>query len=171
MSTEEELEAKRTMSAIALWLLEKGFIRDGGNLCKAFDPRSGYDFCDLEFFPLARYDGDLGWDAIIGHHASGTNPRMILGTCETLEEVQMVYHCVSTINDGYDPERNAGRKVSRGRPEHYSGHQIGVCARIEVSEGPLGKNIRYWEHRDCTCQFGTLPPQPERDKRDRGATP
>lgn len=93
---------------VVKWLLSKGFIRDRGLLAFAWDTRSGYDFCDLEFYPLARYEHDQGWDAIVGHHASGTNPRLCIGRCETLADVQMVYDTIRRIN-GYkqaEPERN-----------------------------------------------------------------
>lgn len=106
----EKLDAKRTDSGIARWLLSQGFVRDGGNLCISFDPRSGYDFTSLEFYPLLRFSGDQGWDAIISCHAGGENPGIVIGRCETLAEVQMVYETVRAINDGYDPTH--GKKYS-----------------------------------------------------------
>jgi len=82
------------------WLLSKKFIIDRDMLCIAWSKRNGMDWTDLEFYPLERYEGDIGWDAIVGHHASGTNPRLIIGRCETLADIQMVYETIKHIN-GY----------------------------------------------------------------------
>jgi hypothetical protein len=89
---------------VVAWLKSKGFIEDRGLLCISWSCRSGYDFTDLEFYPLARRADDLGWDAIIGHHASGENPRLVIGRCETLADVQMVYNTIRLINGYKEPE-------------------------------------------------------------------
>jgi hypothetical protein len=83
------------LQPIAAWLLSKGFVRDRSLLCIAWSTRLGYDFTGLEFWPH-----DKGCEAIVGHHASGTNPRLSIGTCETLADVQMVYDTIRRIN-GY----------------------------------------------------------------------
>jgi hypothetical protein len=93
------------------WFKSKGFVqeRGNGNWVIAWGCRSGYDFAGLEFYPLQRRANDCGWDAILGHHASGTNPRLILGTCENLADIQMAYNTVRLLN-GYpqaEPERSA----------------------------------------------------------------
>jgi hypothetical protein len=80
------------------WLLSKGFVWDEGKLCVAWSHRSGFDRTSLMFWPH-----DYGWDAVIGCHASGENPRLGMGTCYTLAEVQMVCETVRCIN-GY-PQR------------------------------------------------------------------
>lgn len=90
---------------VVVWLKSKGFVRDGMFLLSiAWSTRCGYDFTDLEFSPLARHKDDTGWDAIIGHHASGTNPRLCIGTCENLADVQMVYETIRRINGYGGPE-------------------------------------------------------------------
>lgn len=87
------------------WMKSKGFIPFDYCLWGiAWSQRSGYDFTDLEFYPLERHDGDIGWDAIVGHHASGTNPRLIFGTCETLEEMQECYDLLRRLNGYPGPE-------------------------------------------------------------------
>jgi hypothetical protein len=55
--------------------------------------RSGYDYTDLEF-----YDDGGRWAAIVGHHASGENPRVRIGVCESLADVQRVYDTIRHIN-------------------------------------------------------------------------
>jgi len=81
------------------WLLSKGFIRDEGRLGKCWSTRIGIDSTSLLFWPH-----DLGWEAIIGHHASGTNPELGIGTCETLEDIQMVYNTIRLINGYKKPD-------------------------------------------------------------------
>lgn len=81
------------------WLLSKGFAYSGSSgrlLCIAWSCRTGYDFTDLEFFD----NGNGTFEAIVGHHASGLNPRMRIGSCDSLEDVQMVYETIRRIN-GY----------------------------------------------------------------------
>lgn len=90
------------------FLRECGFVADGCLMVKGWSTRSGWDHTDLEFYPLARHANDQGWDAIIGHHASGSNPRMLLGTCETLAEVKMVYATVRILNGYKEPEPEIG---------------------------------------------------------------
>lgn len=86
------------------WFKSHGFIQSGQLWCIAWSCRSGYDFTDLEFYPLRRHDNDEGWDAIIGHHASGENPRLIIGTCENLADIQMVYNTIRLTNGHNGPE-------------------------------------------------------------------
>ncbi len=88
----------------ARWFVSKGFVLDETRWCIAWSQRSGIDFTDLEFFPIDRGH----WWAIVEHHASGANPRLQIGTCETFADVQMVYHTIRLIN-GYkqtEPERD-----------------------------------------------------------------
>jgi hypothetical protein len=86
------------------WLLCRGFVRDDDSLGIAWSTRIGIDFTTLLFWPLARREADSGCDAIVGHHASGLNPRMQIGTCETLADVQMVYDTIRLINGYPTPE-------------------------------------------------------------------
>lgn len=95
-----------TLDDVAHWLQAKGFVLDRERWCIAWPCRSGYDYTDLEFSPLQRLAGDQGWDAIVGHHASGENPRLIIGRCETLDDVQLVYDTIRRIN-GYPKADNA----------------------------------------------------------------
>lgn len=99
-ASEHDYFADAQRQPVIQWLVSKGFMRDREILGIAWGCRSGYDFTDLEFYPLARHAHDEGWYAIIGHHASGTNPRLVIGTCETLADVQMVYDTIRKIN-GY----------------------------------------------------------------------
>lgn len=94
------------------YLLSLGFIQDHCNLVYAFDPRDGHDFTNLEFYPLMRVPNDEGWDAIVGHHASGTNPRLVIGTCEDLGDVQNVYELIKSLS-GYVPMDDRRRGVRR----------------------------------------------------------
>lgn len=96
--------AEPQRQAVVQFLTDRGFIPDGCLLVKAWSTRCGYDCTDLEFYPLARHANDEGWDAIIGCHASGTNPRMLLGTCENLADVQMVVHTVRFLNGYKSPD-------------------------------------------------------------------
>lgn len=89
------------------WFQSKGFLRDGDLWSIAWPCRSGIDFTDLEFYPLRRRVDDTGWDAIVGHHASGTNPRIVIGRCETLADVQRVYDTIRLINGYPAPEGDA----------------------------------------------------------------
>lgn len=95
------------------WLLSRGFVREEFTLGIAWSTRIGIDFTDLLFWPLARHANDTGWDAIIGCHASGLNPRLHIGTCETLEEVQMVYETIRLINGYKQPEPHRGPEPAR----------------------------------------------------------
>jgi hypothetical protein len=93
------------------WLFSKGFIYSDETRLTigiSWSSRSGYDFCDLEFYPLARHAQDTGCDVIIGHHASGRNPRTGIGTCENLADVQMVYNTIRLINGHHGPEPDRG---------------------------------------------------------------
>ena len=113
--TPEDRAAKRD------WLLSQGFVWDGGNLAKAWSKRGGYDFTDLEFYPgYFRFAGDSAVEAIVGCHASGENPRLAIGCCDTLADVQAVVAVIERIN-GYKPAREyvAERLVTdkSGTPE------------------------------------------------------
>lgn len=90
--------------AVVEWLLSRGFIRDRGNLVIAWSNRAGLDSATLEFYPLDRHPDDMGWDAIVGCHASGLNPRMVIGRCETLEDVQRAYTTIRLLNGYKQPE-------------------------------------------------------------------
>lgn len=91
------------------WFKSHGYVPDGDSLWSiAWSTRSGFDFTDLSFWPLARHDRDTGWDAIVGHHASGTNPRVHIGTCETLDDIKRIHETLRLLN-GYkhpEPDRN-----------------------------------------------------------------
>lgn len=91
-----------TDDPVSRWLFSQGYVRDhdGINICIAWPMRSGYDYTDLEFNPL----GDGRWNAIIGHHASGTNPRLIIGTCDDLSDVQDVHALIQRLNGYPGPE-------------------------------------------------------------------
>lgn len=102
---------------VVAWLTARGFIRDGELLVIAWSNRLGYDFTDLEFYPLARHANDTGWDVIVGHHASGTNPRMVIGTCENLADVQMVYDTIRRINGWKGPEDERESQAPPPRPD------------------------------------------------------
>lgn len=101
MSISEEIRA---------WLLSKGFVEDGERLCFAWSCRSGYDYTDLEFQPWHNDKYPNRWDAIVGHHASGTNPRMIIGVCESLADVRMVYEAIRLTNGYQAPEQPGSAK-------------------------------------------------------------
>lgn len=100
--------AEPQRQSVIEFLKSRGFIPDGSLLVKSWSTRSGWDCVDLEFYPLARHASDEGWDAIIGCHASGENPRMLLGTCETLADVQMVYETVRVLNGYKGADGNQG---------------------------------------------------------------
>lgn len=70
------------------------------NLGIAWSTRIGYDFTDLEFWPWINRAGVACVDAIVGHHASGTNPRLQIGCCETLAEIRDVHDVIRRLN-GY----------------------------------------------------------------------
>lgn len=95
MSSDDEVT-----SEVVLWLQSKGFVKEGYCWGFAWSTRAGIDFTGLLFYPLQRRAGDQGWDAIVSNHASGTNPRMVIGRCETLADVQMVCETLRLIN-GY----------------------------------------------------------------------
>lgn len=88
------------------WLEISGYVFDEDRDCWAiaWSMRVGYDYTDLEFRSsgTGRYANSL--DAIIGHHASGSNPRMILGQCDTLEDVIRTHEAVRLINGYPKPE-------------------------------------------------------------------
>lgn len=111
---------KRAGGAIADWLRSKGFVPGEaydvtGILEIAWSHRSGYDRAVLRFLPIQRRAGDQGWIATIGCHASGTNPQVELGCCETLEDVQRTCEAVRLINgfpkvQPYPEPREGGAK-------------------------------------------------------------
>jgi hypothetical protein len=86
------------------WLLARGFVEDGGTLAIAWSTRVGIDRTSLIFWPWEAKDEDSRWEAIIGHHASGMNPRMAFGTCESLEDIQLAYDTVRRLNGYHQPE-------------------------------------------------------------------
>jgi hypothetical protein len=90
--------------SVVEWLRSRRFIENCGAFCIAWSCRSGYDRTSLEFHPLARHANDTGWAAVIGRHASGTNPRIQIGTCESMSEVMMVYDTIRRINGYPDVE-------------------------------------------------------------------
>lgn len=93
------------MQEIADWFLANGFVRDDVasyiRYCISWSTRSGYDFTELEFQNDPKSTRPTDWEAIVGHHASGTNPRMGIGTCRNLAEIQQVFETLRTIN-GYE---------------------------------------------------------------------
>lgn len=100
------------LTPIELWLLSKGFVYEENSrdlLAIAWGCRSGYDFAHLEFYRV-QSGGDV-WEAIIGHHASGLNPRVRFGCCATLDEVEAVYDLHRRLNGypGPEPEREPTR--------------------------------------------------------------
>lgn len=99
-----DFDGLAAVDVVVAWLQSKGFVPDGQRWCIAWPCRSGYDFTGLEFSPLRRRANDQGWDAIVGHHASGTNPRLVIGRCETLAEVQLVYDTIRRINGYPSPD-------------------------------------------------------------------
>lgn len=103
---------------VVLWLQSKGFVKEGFCWGYAWSTRAGIDSTSLLFYPLQRRADDQGWDAIVSHHASGTNPRMVIGRCETLADVQMVCETIRLIN-GYR------------RPEDYRHQAVGAVASAD----------------------------------------
>lgn len=89
------------------WFLAHGFIReDVASYIRygiAWSTRSGYDFIDLYFQSRPTSTRPTDWDVIVGHHASGTNPRMGIGVCRNLEEIERVFEVIKMIN-GYEKE-------------------------------------------------------------------
>jgi hypothetical protein len=100
--------------SIVDWLKAHGYVQTqndpASNWGIAWSTRIGIDFTDLEFWPWTNRAGVPCVEAIVGHHASGTNPRLAIGTCESLADVQMVHDTIRRIN-GYkqsEPERADG---------------------------------------------------------------
>lgn len=99
--SDEELSLK-----IADWFLAHGFINfdskwSGGKAWGiAWSQRSGYDFTDLEFHQIPHSGRPTNWVVVVGHHASGENPRMKIGECENLQEIIQISEAMRTIN-GY----------------------------------------------------------------------
>ena len=108
----EDRPAQTPREAIIAWLESQGFILDGRDWGIAWSCRSGYDFIDLEFQPIDRWDGDQGWSVVVGHHASGTNPRMGIGVCDTMADVAMVVNTIRLIN-GFPTPEDAAERVRR----------------------------------------------------------
>jgi hypothetical protein len=89
------------------WLLARGFVEDNGLMAISWSTRIGKGNTELMFWPWAAKPEDTRWEVVIGHHASGTNPRTAIGSVETLEDVQVVYETIRRIN-GYlaaEPDR------------------------------------------------------------------
>lgn len=97
------LERNAGDDGVIPWLRSMGFVPEREMWCIAWSGRLGYDFTSLEFWPH-----DKGWAAIVGHHASGENPRMGIGDCESLEDVQRTYEAIRLINGYKEPEPNRG---------------------------------------------------------------
>lgn len=97
------------------WFKSHGYVPDGESLWViAWSTRSGYDHTGLEFYPLARHAHDTGWDAIVGCHASGENPRLLIGTCETLADIERTHETLRLINGYKEPEPNRGPELLTG---------------------------------------------------------
>lgn len=99
-------------ASIRDWLLAHGYVwNEDEKLGIAWSTRIGMDFTDLEFWPW-----DRGVDAIIGHHASGTNPRMEIGTCESLEDVIRTHEAIRLINGYKQPPQERTSRDSTHHP-------------------------------------------------------
>lgn len=118
----DEYLAEPHRQPVVEWLLSKGFIEEGytlglsWSLGISWSTRAGIDNTELEFYPLNRHANDMGWDAIVGHHASGTNPRTFIGRCENLADVQMVYETIRRINGYREPEPDRENRPENGTP-------------------------------------------------------
>lgn len=113
------------------WLKSRGFVEDEFVLAYAWSSRSGMGFIDLEFFPTQRHANDAGFMAIIGSHASGENPRLQIGFCEHLPDVQLVTETIRRIN-GYkkpEPFRTASPDADVEAPEDPQ-RTLDVLARM-----------------------------------------
>lgn len=112
---EENTDAYR--AATNRWFRSQGYVPTGQGMWGiAWSTRSGYDFTDLEWYPLQRHSEDQGWDAIIGCHASGENPRLIIGTCENLADIQRTHEAIRLINGYKGPEDQLLQQVQSGPP-------------------------------------------------------
>ena len=92
------------------WFAANGFVRSTDDPSEAWEiawsDRLGYDFTDLKFRPTGTGQYGTMVDAILGHHASGTNPRMRIGTCTTLDDVKAITFAVQRLN-GYKTAEDA----------------------------------------------------------------
>jgi len=102
-------EGARPLLTWPEWFDAHGFVWDAARECHAiaWGMRDGYDFTELEFRPWKNLKYPDRYDVVIGHHASGTNPRMCIGSADSPSEAQAIYEGLRQIN-GY-PEAEAGR--------------------------------------------------------------
>ncbi len=90
----------------AAWFLANGFVAETGfgdedRYGKNWSSREGMGDTSLEFIPH-----DYGWSAIVGSHASGTNPRMGIGTCATVQDIARTTEAVRLINGYKKPDES-----------------------------------------------------------------
>ena len=97
---------------LELWFRRHGFVYAAKRecWCIAWSMRGGYDFTDLEFMRCGTQ-----WEAMTGHHASGTNPRMLLGVCDTLDDIARTTEAVRLINGYPQPEHYVPKLSLRNR--------------------------------------------------------
>lgn len=100
------LSATWTREAAIEWLKALGFVPSGHNEAWeiAWSDRAGLESTTLIFYPLYRHEHDVGWDAAVGHHASGTNPQLTVGRCETRADMEMIYETLRLLNGYKKPE-------------------------------------------------------------------
>lgn len=92
--------------AMTSWLLAEGFVPslpdqpDAGYWEKAWGHSSGYDSVSFLLSPWAGKGGFTGetFNVAVGAHASGTNPRIGVGICHSLEEIISVYTALSAMS-------------------------------------------------------------------------
>lgn len=93
--------------AIHAWLRSVGYVEEDEQLAIAWGGRIGYDYHSVIFNPH-----DKGVDVICGQHASGRNPRILIGTCESLDDVQRTHEAIRLINGYPEAEPNRGPESS-----------------------------------------------------------
>jgi hypothetical protein len=100
----------RGADSVLAWLLLNDYHLSGQEIWSiSWSGPLGYDFTSLHFVPH-----DFGWDAIVGHHASGENPRLHIGLCRTLADVQRTHALIHDLNEGVWESRE--RHLNRPAP-------------------------------------------------------
>lgn len=134
-----------THAHYADWFRAHGYVQGSpaSNFEIAWSTRIGYDSTTLEFWPWVNRAGVVCVDAIVGPHASGTNPRVVIGTCDSLAEVQEAHDLIRRLNGYQRPEPEAlAASVPQETPQLERSARIkrmseqadAVCARLERQE-------------------------------------
>lgn len=83
------------------WLDAEGFVDEGGDQwVKTFGHTSGMEHVTFILYPWDGKGGFSGesYEIVFRLHASGTNPRMGIGTAHSLNQIRAIFDAVKSLS-------------------------------------------------------------------------